>query len=62
VSLQFPLIGTWQKRLDSSDTKWLGGGSVVPNEIMDLFDYAMSQESVIVFVQTRGIASLASRL
>jgi len=49
VALQFPLIGKWQKRLDSSETKWLGKGSAVPSEIEDKFDYRINQYSLLVF-------------
>jgi len=49
VALQFPLAGTWHKRLDSSDSKWLGGGSAVPDEVNEMFDSTISQESLVVF-------------
>jgi maltooligosyltrehalose trehalohydrolase len=51
VALQVPLIGTWHKLLNSSETKWLGEGSVVPGEVADRFDYKMNQYGLLVFRQ-----------
>ena len=54
VDLPFPLTGKWQKLLDSSETKWLGGGSVVPNEVKQTFDYTINKETFIIFKGVQG--------
>jgi maltooligosyltrehalose trehalohydrolase len=43
--------GPWQKRLDSSDTRWLGKGSAIPNQLGGRLKLEFSGPQAVVFVR-----------
>ena len=46
-----PPSGNWQKTLDSSDTKWIGSGTTLPDQLIPQQQITIKQQSFVLYQQ-----------
>jgi maltooligosyltrehalose trehalohydrolase len=46
-----PPSGNWQKTLDSSEPKWMGSGSTLPNQLMQEQELKIQPHSFALYQQ-----------
>jgi maltooligosyltrehalose trehalohydrolase len=46
-----PPSGNWQKTLDSSEPKWMGSGSILPNQLMQEQELKIQPHSFALYQQ-----------